>query len=148
VSKQTRTFLNEPLKEKARSGLVFLEASELPHGPCDERLIDVSKHGIQCRPYEPPVILDPTPKNRIEELGDIIQRALCLATDVQFPDRIPHGPHGGGADSRIETAKQLAFGVPDQTGSKTVSEEFKLDVRILALARPVLAVDDPGFGRM
>jgi rRNA processing protein Krr1/Pno1 len=28
VSKQTRTFLNEPLKEKTRSGLVLLEASE------------------------------------------------------------------------------------------------------------------------
>src|SRR6186713_2666559 len=77
-----------------------------------------------------------------------MQRALCLTTNAQFPDRGPHGSHRRGTDGGIEPAKQLTLGVPDQTGSKAVPEELKLDIRISARTRPVLAVDNPGLDRM
>jgi hypothetical protein len=148
MSKQTRALLDEPLEEEARSSLTSLEAFELSHCPRHERLIDVTKHRLQRRGNEPAVVLYPAPKDWVEQRGDVIQRTLCLTTNAQFPDGGPHGSHRRGTDSGIEPAEQLTFGIPYQTGSKTVSEEFELDVRILARTRPVLAVDNPGLGRM
>jgi hypothetical protein len=82
-------------------------------------------------------------------LSDIVQRPLRLTTNVQLPNRRPHGLHGRGADCRIEPAKQRVIPeTPHQTGPKAVPEEVKLDVRILTLAFPVPAVDDLGFGPM
>ena len=67
-----------PFKEPARSDLMGFKALELPHSPGHERLIDVSKHRIQRRWCESPIVRDPPPKERIEQLGDVVQRSLLL----------------------------------------------------------------------
>ena len=70
-------------------------------------------------------------------------------SEVQFPNRRPHGFQRRGTDRRIEPPEQCAvLGASNQTGPKAIPEEVKLNVRILAFAFPVFAVDDLGFRRM
>ena len=109
MSKKIRTLLGEPFKEPARSALMGFKALELPHGPGHERQIDVSKHRIQRRWCESPIVRDPPPKKRIEQLGDVLQRSLRLPTDVQLPDRRSHGFERRDTDRRIESAKQCVI---------------------------------------
>src|ERR1022692_5127189 len=114
-----------------------------------ERLIDVSKHRIQRRWCESPIVRDPPPKERIEQLGDVVQRSLRLPTDVQLPDRRSHGFECRDTDRRIESTEQCV--IPDtfhQTGPKTVPKEVKFDVRIGTFSLPVFAINDLSFRRM
>ena len=67
----------------------------------------------------------------------------------KFPDRRPHGLHRRDADCGSEPAeKRVVSGVLDQTRPKAVAEKVKRDVRILASALSVPAVDDLGLYRM
>jgi hypothetical protein len=65
--------------------MVF-KALELSHHPGYERLIDVSQQGVQRRWGVSSVVLDPTPQEWIELLGDVLQRQLCLMAKFQFPN--------------------------------------------------------------
>lgn len=47
-----------------------------------------------------------TPKERIEQLGDVVQRSLHLPTDGSPPNRLSHGLHCRDAHCRIESAEQ------------------------------------------
>src|SRR5215831_3972089 len=70
-------------------------------------------------------------------------------SEVQFPNRRPHGFQRRGADRGVESTEQFIVpGTPDHSRSKTVSEKVESDVRIRSFAIPVLAVDDLGFCRM
>ena len=147
--KKIRILLGESFKKPARSDLMDFKALELPHGPGHERLIDVPKHRIQRRWCESPIVRDPPPKERIEQLGDVVQRSLRVPTDVQLPNRLSHGLHCRGADCRIESAKQCV--IPDtfhQTRPKTVPKKVKFDVRIGTFSLPVFAINDLRFRRM
>src|SRR5215469_2625804 len=68
---------------------------------------------------------------------------------VQVPYRLPHGLRRRGTHCRIKSAEQCV--VPEtsyQPGPKAIPEEIKFDIRVLASAVPVFAVDDFGFRRM
>jgi serine/threonine protein kinase/Flp pilus assembly protein TadD len=149
MSKEIRPFRRKPLKEAARTGLVILEALELPHSPCHKRVVHVAKHGSECRGRKPPVVCDPPPKKWIEQFGDISHRPLRLTPDVQLSDCRPHGLHGRGAHSRVEPTEQGVIPeTPHQTRPEAVPEEVELDIRILIPAFVVAAIDNPGLGRM
>jgi hypothetical protein len=67
-------------------------------------------------------------------------------SEVQFPNRRPHGLQRRSADRRVEAPEQrVVSGASNQPGPKAVSEEVELNIRILAFAVPVLAVNDLGF---
>ena len=70
-------------------------------------------------------------------------------TEFKFPDRRPHRLHRRGADcGGIPAEQQVISGIVDQPRPKAVSEKVKLDVRILASAPDVPAVDDLGLRRV
>src|SRR5262245_12667072 len=82
-------------------------------------------------------------------MGDFCQRQLGSTSEAQFPNLRSHGLQCRGADGWGEVAEQHA--VPRslyQSGPKAISEEVKLDVRILASTLCIPAVDDPGLRRM
>ena len=138
-----------PCEKATRADLVSCKALELPHHPGPKRLIDVSEQGIQSRWRVSSVVFDPPPQERIDLPGDVGQRQLCLMAEAQVPDRRPHGFQRRGADRWVEAAEQCVVpGRLNQSRPKAVSEKVEFDVRILAFALPVLAVDDLGFGRM
>src|ERR1700758_3466354 len=70
-------------------------------------------------------------------------------SDVQFPDRRPHGFQCRDADRWIEPPEQFVIpGPSNQSGPKAVSDEVEFDVRIRASALPILTVDNLGLCRM
>src|SRR6266446_5246604 len=70
-------------------------------------------------------------------------------SEIQFPDRRPHGFQRCGADRWVKSTEQFVVtGPPDHSRPKAVSEKVELDVRIRSCAISVLAVDDLGFCRM
>src|SRR6476469_2601670 len=69
-------------------------------------------------------------------------------SEVQFPDRRPHG-FCRRADRWVKSTEQSVVpGTPNYSRPKAVPEKVELDVRIRSFAIPVLAVDDLGFCRM
>jgi hypothetical protein len=74
---------------------------------------------------------------------------MCLMSKVQFPNRLPHRFHRRLAHCGIESAEQrVGPKASNQTGPEAVSEKVELDIRILAPALAVFAVDNFGFRRM
>src|SRR5215831_4579822 len=70
-------------------------------------------------------------------------------SEVQFPNRRPHGFQRRGADRGVKSTEQFIVpGTPDHSRPKTVSEKVELDIRIRSFAIAILAVDDLGFCRM
>src|SRR6266446_11010293 len=128
---------------------MILKALELAHRPSQKRLIDVSEQGVQRRWRVSPVVLDPPSQERVEPLGNVSQRQLCLTAKIQVPNHRPHGLHRRGADCGVKAAEQCVISeTPNQTGPKAVPEEIELNIRIRASTLAVLAVNDLGFGRM
>src|SRR3984893_14982073 len=122
---------------------VCLEAPELPHRPSEKRQIDVPEHRRQCRRRVAPVVFYPPPEERVELAGDVGQRQLRPLSDVQVPDRRPHGFQCRRTDRGCEAAKQFPVSrAPDQPRSESVAEEVEPDVRICPFALSILAVDD------
>ena len=82
-------------------------------------------------------------------MSNVGQRQFGSTAEAKLPDLRPHGLERGGADGGTKAAEQRVVPrVLNQPGPKAVSEEVKLDVRILAFALSVPAVDDPGLRRM
>ena len=102
MDEERRTLRGEVFQEEPRSGLVRLEALELPSDPTQQRQVDVPEQGRQGRGCVSPVIPDPPSKERIEFLGDIGQRQMRLSPNVLVPDRGPHGFERRRADRRVE----------------------------------------------
>ena len=100
-----------------------LKALELTHRPCQKRQIDVSQQRSQRRWRVSPVIRDPTPKQRIELLGNVGQRPLRSTSKVQLPNRRPHGLQRRDADRGIGPAEQRVVpALPHQTGVEGESQ--------------------------
>jgi hypothetical protein len=76
VYEESPSFRGKPLEKLARPDLMVFKALELSHHPGYERLIDVPQQRVQCRWGIPPVVLDPTPQEWIELLGNVLQRQL------------------------------------------------------------------------
>ena len=82
-------------------------------------------------------------------MGDIGQRQISSTAEAQLPDLGPHGFQRRGADGWNEAAEHdVVPRASNQPRPKAVTEEVKLDIRILASAACVPAVDDPGLRRM
>src|SRR5215469_17718368 len=96
----------KPLQELTRTDLMVFKALELTRRPRHEHLIDVSQQGIQRRGSKAAIIRNPSSKERIEFLGDVLQGQLRLTPYVQVPNRLPHGFHRRGADCWIKSSKQ------------------------------------------
>jgi len=108
-----------------------------------------SKYGFERRRCVSPIVCDPPPQERIDLPSDISHGQLCSMAKPKFPDRRPHGLHRRDAYCGSEPAEQcVVSGVLDQTRPKAVAKKVKLDVRILASAPSVLAVDDLCLCRM
>ena len=140
---------SKTLEKAARPDPTSLKALELAHRPRHERLIDVAQQRRQRRWCVSPVVGHPTPKERIEPPGERRQRPLGLTAKVQVPYRGPHGVERRDTDGGVEAAEQCV--IPNslhQTGTKAVSEEIELNIRIPAAPLAVLAISDLGFGRM
>jgi hypothetical protein len=78
--KEVHAFRRKPLEELTRSDFVTFKALEFTHRPCHERLIDVLQHGIQRRGGIAPMLRNPSPEERIDLPGDVLQGELCLTS--------------------------------------------------------------------
>jgi hypothetical protein len=57
---------SEFLQKPAGTDLVVCKALELSHHPRHERQIDVTQQWVRRRGSVPPVVIDPTPEERVE----------------------------------------------------------------------------------
>jgi hypothetical protein len=111
----------------ARANLVGLEALKLPHRPSQKRQIDVSEKRVESRWRISSVVRYPAPKERIDLSGDVGHGQLCSMSDVQFPDRRPHGFQCRDADRWIEPLKvNCAMNVDALTPARLLDHELVL----------------------
>src|ERR1700688_3948865 len=137
MDEEIRVLPRKSLEKLTRTNLVASKALELSHRPRQERLIDVPEHWVQPRRGVSPVVLDPTPKDWIEPLGNISQGKLRPIAKVQLPNRRSHGFEGRDTGRRIESAKQPVIpATHNRPTSKTVPKKVKFDIRIGTLPRP------------
>src|SRR5271166_739584 len=126
-----------------------LEALELPHHPSQQRLVDISEHGGQRRRRVSPIVFNPPPQERVEPVGDVGQRQLCLLPDVQVPNRLPHGLQRRWTDRwRKPAERSPVLWITDPPRPELVSEEVELDVRIRSSSPRIPAVNDLSLGGM
>jgi len=78
VDEERRTFRGEVFQEEPRSGLVRLEALELPSDPPQQRQVDVPEQGRQGRGCVSPVIPDPPRRSGLSFLAiSASDRCVC-----------------------------------------------------------------------
>jgi hypothetical protein len=88
-------FRGKALEKLARPDLMVFKALELSHRPGYERPVDVPQQGVQRRWGVSSVVLDPTPQEWIELLGDVLcrpwlspvmRKSLCFSSWVLWLD--------------------------------------------------------------
>lgn len=110
MCEEVRSFSSHSLERKASFGLTTHITLELPHHPRFDRQIDVSHNWSQRRWSVSPVVFNvfnPTQKEWIELVGNIVHRHMSSASDVQLPNRRSDGRQRRGADRRKKTAESL-----------------------------------------
>jgi hypothetical protein len=125
------------------------KALELVHRPGHECLIDMSQQGIEGRWGVSPVVLDPTPQERIELPSNVLQRHGCLLANGQVSNRRPHGFHCRRTDRRSETAEQhLILGDVEPNEAERSTRGSRVRRSDTCVCPSVFAVNDFGFGQM
>src|ERR1700730_15491730 len=137
--KDFHAFRRQSFEELTRLDFVAFEALELTHRPCHKPLIDISQQGIQRRGGIAPIVRNPSAKERIEFLGNVLQGQLRLTPYVQVPDRLAHGLHCRGADCWIESSKHgVAWKISPKASRKQYPRKSNLTFGYLPFRFPSL----------
>lgn len=110
--------------------------------PTHEEMIQGAKGCAKGGRVETPVVANPTPKHRLNPLGDLLQGEIVATGQPPPPDALPHRfggfvAHGGG-----ETHKELTVAVLRRPRAKRIPQEAESALGITASPVSILAADD------
>jgi len=97
---------------------------------------------------EPSVVVEPSPKHRVEHEREIAKLLVTLQLEMPSPDGLPHHLEGVPADRRREVHVNPAIFVHRFPRSKRIAQECERRSRIVSRSIDILAVDDPRFLRV
>ena len=61
-----------------------------PRRPPSEHAIEVLPERIECRAVEPPIVLNPTPDDRVKHTGKTLKRRVAAQAQLPRTDRSPN----------------------------------------------------------
>ena len=73
VGKQLRLPLCDSFQEETCPRLMTFEPPELPHGPGNQRLVEMPQHRVHCRRAVLPIIRQPAPEHRVVHSGNLVK---------------------------------------------------------------------------
>ncbi len=113
-----------------------------PLGPRDQVSIQFAHGRVERRTIVAPVILEPTPDDRIEHPRQVFDGLITALWQVPASKRVANGLRCLVRDRRTEIDEELALAILRSSGLKRVPQKIKLLVRVSLLSKIILAIDD------
>src|SRR5713226_1842743 len=124
------------------------KAFVLPHGPANQKLVEMAKDRVQRGPIEAAVVLNPTTEDRIPHARQFVNGFVAPQGQPPAPHLLAHLGHRVRAHRRGEVDEELAPSILRPPRAKRITQEIQPFLGILAWPVVILAVDDTRLARM
>ena len=136
---------NEPM---CSPSMVLAEAFVFPHGPADQKVIEMTEDRVQRGLVEAPVVLNPATEDQIPHARQVVDGLVAPHGQSPAPHLLAHLGHRVHAGRRGEVDEEFAPSILRPPRPKRVSQEIKTFLRIPAWPVVILAIDDTRLCRM
>ena len=119
-----------------------------PLGPQDQVSIQFAHGRVERRTIVAPVILEPTPDDRIEHPRQVFDGLITALWQFPASKCIADCLRCLVRDRRTEIDKELALAILRSSRLKRIPQKIKLLVRVSLLSKIILAIDDLRLLRM
>ncbi len=148
MGKQPRLPTRDTAEPMLGASTMPAEALVFPHGPADQKVVEMTEDRAQSGPIEAPVVLNPAPKDRIPHARQVIDGLVAPQWQLPAPHVLTHLGRCVSAYRRREVDEALAPSILRPPRAKRVSQEIEPFFRIPARPEVILAVDDARLAGM
>src|SRR6266849_5078234 len=124
------------------------KAFVFPHGPADQKLVEMAKDRVQRGPIEAAVVLNPATEDRIPHARQVVNGFVAPQGQPPAPHPLAHLSHRVRAHRRGEVDEELAPSILRPPRAKRITQEIEPFLGIPAWPVVILAVDDARLARM
>src|SRR5439155_9486187 len=124
------------------------EAFVFPHGPADQKVVEMTEDWVQRRPIETSVVLNPAAQDRIPHARQVVKGFVAPQGQPPAPHFLAHLGRRSRAHRRREVDEELAPSILRPPRAKRVSKEIEPFLWIPTRPVVILAVDDARLPRM
>ena len=126
VSKELWSALSNTQQPLLGSAKPVLQLLVFPRRPSGEHAVEVLPEGIKPRAVKPPVVLNPTPDDRVKHTGKIRKRRVAAQVQLPVSNRSPYGLAGFLRNGRTEVDEVLSLATLRASGTKRIAQKIKL----------------------
>jgi hypothetical protein len=142
MGKPPRLPLDHPAEPMLNSTMMLPQASVFPHGPADQKAVQMTEDGVQCGSIKAPVVLSPAPEDPIPHARQVIDGFVARRGHAPPPHALTHLGRRSRPHRRREVDNELAPSIRRPPRAKRVSQEIGPLLSIPARPVVILAVDD------
>src|SRR5713226_5738088 len=124
------------------------KAFVFPHGPANQKLVEMAKDRVQRGPIEAAVVLNPATQDRIPHARQVVNGLVAPQGQSPAPHFLAHLGRRPRAHRRREVDEELPPSILRPPRAKRVSQEIEPFFRIPARPEVILAVDDARLAGM
>src|SRR5713226_5030091 len=124
------------------------KAFVFPHGPANQKLVEMAKDRVQRGPIEAAVVLNPTTEDRIPHARQVVNGFVAPQGQPPAPHLLAHLSHRVRAHRRGEVDEELAPSILRPPRAKRITQEIEPFLGIPARPVVILAVDDTRLAGM
>src|SRR6266478_7943605 len=128
--------------------VVPAEAFIFPHGPTDQKVVEMTEDRVQRGFVEAPVVLNPAAQDRIPHARQVVNGFVAPQGQPPAPHLLAHLGHRVRAHRRGEVDEELAPSILRPPRAKRIPQEIEPFLGIPAWPVVILAVDDTRLARM
>src|SRR5216683_2172819 len=101
------------------------KAFVLPHGPADQKLVEMVKDRVQSGPIEASVVLNPATEDRIPHARQVVNGFVAPQGQPPAPHLLAHLGHRVRAHRRGEVDEELAPSILRPPRAKRITQEVE-----------------------
>src|SRR5579864_7384442 len=124
------------------------KAFVLPHGPADQKLVEMAKDRVHSGPIEASVVLNPATEDRIPHARQVVDGFVAAQGQPPAPHFLAHLRHRVRAHRRGEVDEELAPSILRPPRAKRITQEIEPFLGIPTWSVVILAIDDARLYRM
>src|SRR6266849_6718851 len=124
------------------------KAFVLPHGPADQKAVEMTEDRVQRGPIEAPVVLNPTTEDRIPHARQVVNGFVAPQGQPPAPHLLAHLGHRVRAHRRREVDEELAPSILRPPRAKRIPQEVEPFLGIPARPVVILAIDETRLAGM
>ena len=128
--------------------MMAAEAFVFPHGPADQKAVEMTEDRVQRGPIEAPVVLNPATEDRIPHARQVVNGLVAPQGQPPAPHLLAHLGRRVRAHRRGEVDEELAPSILRPPRTKRVTQEIEPFLGIPARPVVILAVDDARLAGM